>query len=131
MPSKPYGMICALAKACEIVEPRWTLLILNEIWSGYTRFSDIRRAVGNVSPGVLSKRLSELEKAGLVERIEAKLSAAAKSGAEVVLLVRSNVRRLVGELVRASLPKVAVLSYNEVVPAKAVETLGIVRMEQA
>jgi DNA-binding HxlR family transcriptional regulator len=70
MPSKPYGMICALSKACEIVEPRWTLLILNEIWSGYTRFSDIRRAVGNISPGVLSKRLSDMEKAGLIERIE-------------------------------------------------------------
>ena len=70
MPSKPYGMICALSKACEIIEPRWTLLILNEIWSGYTRFNDIRRAVGNISPGILSKRLSDLEKAGLIERIE-------------------------------------------------------------
>jgi DNA-binding HxlR family transcriptional regulator len=70
MPSKPYGMVCALAKACEIVEPRWTLLILNEIWTGYTRFSDIRRAAGNISPGVLSKRLSDLEKAGLIERVE-------------------------------------------------------------
>jgi DNA-binding HxlR family transcriptional regulator len=63
-------MICALSKACEIIEPRWTLLILNEIWSGYTRFNDIRRAVGNISPGVLSKRLAELEKAGLIERVE-------------------------------------------------------------
>ena len=70
MPSKPYGTICALSKACEIIEPRWTLLILNQIWCGYTRFSDIRRAVGNISPGVLSKRLSELEMAGLIERIE-------------------------------------------------------------
>jgi DNA-binding HxlR family transcriptional regulator len=70
MTSKPYGMICALSKACEIIEPRWTLLILNEIWSGYTRFNDIRRGVGNISPGVLSKRLSELEKLGLIERIE-------------------------------------------------------------
>jgi len=70
MPSKPYGMLCALSKACEIIEPRWTLLILNEIWSGYTRFNDIRRAVGNISPGVLSKRLADLEKAGLIERVE-------------------------------------------------------------
>lgn len=70
MPSKPYGTICALSKACETIEPRWTLLILNQIWCGYTRFSDIRRAVGNISPGVLSKRLSELEKAGLIDRIE-------------------------------------------------------------
>lgn len=70
MPSKPYGSICALSKACEVVEPRWTLLILNQMWSGYSRFSDLRRAVGNISPGVLSKRLSEMERLGLIERIE-------------------------------------------------------------
>lgn len=70
MLAKPYGTICSLAKACEVLEPRWTLLILNEMWSGYSRFNDIRRAVGNISPGVLSKRLSEMEKAGLVEKIE-------------------------------------------------------------
>jgi DNA-binding HxlR family transcriptional regulator len=70
MPTKPYGTICALSKACEIIEPRWTLLILNQMWSGYTRFSDLRRAVGNISPAVLSKRLSELERMGLIERIE-------------------------------------------------------------
>ncbi|MEO7380163.1 MAG: helix-turn-helix domain-containing protein [Paracoccaceae bacterium] len=69
MTSKPYGTICALSKACEIIEPRWTLPILNQMWNGYTRFSDIRRAVGNISPGVLSNRLTEMEKAGLVERV--------------------------------------------------------------
>jgi hypothetical protein len=31
--------------------------------------------------------------------------------------------------VRASLPKVAVLSYNEVVPARAVETAAVVKLE--
>jgi flagellar biosynthesis protein FlhA len=67
----------------------------------------------------------------LVERIERTLSTAAKGGREVVLLVRSNVRRLIGELVRASLPKVAVVSYNEVVPARSIETVDIVRMEEA
>lgn len=70
MPSKPYGSICALSKACDVVEPRWTLLILNQMWSGYTRFSDLRRAVGNISPGVLSKRLTEMERMGLIERVE-------------------------------------------------------------
>jgi DNA-binding HxlR family transcriptional regulator len=70
MPARPYGAICALTKACEVIEPRWTLPILNQLWNGYTRFSDLRRAVGNISPGILSKRLSDLEKAGLVERIE-------------------------------------------------------------
>ena len=70
MPSKPYGSICALSKACDVIEPRWTLLILNQMWSGYSRFSDLRRAVGNISPGVLSKRLTEMERLGLIERIE-------------------------------------------------------------
>lgn len=70
MPTKPYGSICALSKACEVIEPRWTLLILNQMWSGYSRFSDLRRAVGNISPGVLSKRLTEMERMGLIERIE-------------------------------------------------------------
>jgi DNA-binding HxlR family transcriptional regulator len=70
MPSKPYGSICALSKACDALEPRWTLLILNQMWSGYSRFSDLRRAVGNISPGVLSKRLSEMERMGLIERVE-------------------------------------------------------------
>ncbi len=70
MANKPYGSICALSKACEVIEPRWTLLILNQMWSGYSRFSDLRRAVGNISPGVLSKRLDEMERLGLIERIE-------------------------------------------------------------
>ncbi len=66
---------------------------------------------------------------GLVERIAESLGDAARGGRDVVVLVRSNVRRFVHELVRASLPKVTVLSYNEVVPAKAVETTAIVSMD--
>ena len=65
----------------------------------------------------------------LVERLGESLAGAARGGKDVVVLVRSNVRRFVGELVRSSLPKVAVLSYNEVVPAKSVETRNVVSME--
>ena len=66
----------------------------------------------------------------LVERIGEALGNAARGGKEVVLLARSNVRRFLNELVRSSLPKVAVLSYNEVVPAKAVETTEVVHVEE-
>ncbi len=66
----------------------------------------------------------------LMERIGSQMAQAAKGGQDVVLLVRSNVRRFLSELARASLPKVAVLSYNEVVPARSVETAAIVRMEE-
>ena len=65
----------------------------------------------------------------LVERIAASVGGATRGGKDVVVLARSSVRRFLGELVRASLPKVSVLSYNEVVPARSVETLGIVKLE--
>jgi flagellar biosynthesis protein FlhA len=77
---------------------------------------------GPISPAWLSQ---------LVEQIGASIAGAARGGKDVVLLARSGVRRFLGELVRASLPKVAVLSYQEVVPARAIETLTTVRMEKA
>lgn len=70
MSTKPYGLICPITKACELLEPRWTIPILTEIWSGSSRFNDIRRGVGNISPTLLSKRLSEMEANGLIEREE-------------------------------------------------------------
>jgi len=73
-----------------------------------------------VSPAYLQK---------LVERIAQSVASASKSGKEAVVLARAGVRRFLNELVRASLPKVAVLSYNEVVPARAVETTSIVKLE--
>ncbi|MDG1499192.1 MAG: flagellar biosynthesis protein FlhA [Planctomycetota bacterium] len=67
----------------------------------------------------------------LMENVAETVAVATSNGKDVVLLVRSNVRRFLHELVQASMPKVAVLSYNEVVPAKSVETEGIVRMEES
>ncbi len=72
MKAKPYGIVCPISHACEVLEPRWTIPILVEMWDGTTRFNDIRRAVGNISPALLSRRLKELEVQGLIERIEDK-----------------------------------------------------------
>jgi flagellar biosynthesis protein FlhA len=66
----------------------------------------------------------------LMEQTGSVVAQATKGGKNVVLLVRSNVRRFLNELARASLPKVAVLSYNEVVPARSVVTQAVVRMEE-
>lgn len=70
MTGKTYNLFCPLAMACEIVEPRWTLLILAEMWDGSTRFNEIRRGVPGISPTLLSRRLKEMEAHGLIERIE-------------------------------------------------------------
>jgi DNA-binding HxlR family transcriptional regulator len=70
MSAQPYGLICPITHACEVLEPRWTIPILTEMWNGTSKFNEIRRSVGNISPALLSKRLKELEHYGLIERVE-------------------------------------------------------------
>jgi DNA-binding HxlR family transcriptional regulator len=72
MTRRPYGLLCPISRACEILEPRWTIQILTEIWNGSTRFNDIRKGLGNISSALLSRRLKELDALGLVERVENK-----------------------------------------------------------
>jgi len=70
MSNTPYGMICPITLACNVLEPRWTMPILTELWSGSSRFNEIRRGVGNISTALLSKRLREMEAKGLIDRIK-------------------------------------------------------------
>lgn len=64
-----YGQFCPIAKAAEIVAERWTPLVLHELLAGSTRFNDIRRGVPLMSQTLLSTRLKELERVGIVERL--------------------------------------------------------------
>lgn len=63
-----YNNICPVAMVCQVLEPRWTLLVLCEMWSGSTHFNDIRRGMPTMSPTLLSKRLKQMEKNGLIYR---------------------------------------------------------------
>jgi DNA-binding HxlR family transcriptional regulator len=63
-----YGQFCPIAKAMELLDERWTMLVVRELLLGSTRFNDLRRGVPRMSPALLSKRLRDLERAGLVER---------------------------------------------------------------
>ena len=63
-----YGQFCPVAMAAEVVCTRWTPLILRELIAGSTRFNDLRKGVPRMSPTLLSKRLKELEAAGVIER---------------------------------------------------------------
>jgi DNA-binding HxlR family transcriptional regulator len=64
-----YGQFCPVAVAAEIVCSRWTALVLRELLCGTTRFNDLRRGVPRMSPTLLSKRLKELEEAGVVRTV--------------------------------------------------------------
>ena len=61
-----YGQFCPVAMAAEIVCSRWTALVVRELLCGTTRFNDLRRGVPLMSPTLLSKRLKELEDAGVI-----------------------------------------------------------------
>jgi len=65
---KGYGQFCPVAKAAEIVAERWTPLVLRELIEGSRRFNEIRRGVPLMSSALLSRRLKELEDAGVIER---------------------------------------------------------------
>jgi DNA-binding HxlR family transcriptional regulator len=61
-----YGQFCPVSMTAEVLCTRWTPLIIRELLMGTTRFNDLRRGVPRMSPALLSKRLKELEKAGIV-----------------------------------------------------------------
>lgn len=61
-----YGQFCPVAMAAEILCSRWTVLVLRELLAGSARFNDLRRGLPLMSPTLLSKRLKELEEAGVI-----------------------------------------------------------------
>ena len=63
-----YHQFCPVAKAMELLDERWTMLIVRELGCGSERFNDLRRGVPQMSPTLLSKRLQQLTRAGIVER---------------------------------------------------------------
>jgi DNA-binding HxlR family transcriptional regulator len=65
-----YGQFCPVSKAMELLDERWTLLVVRELLLGSRHFNDLRRGVPKMSPALLSKRLKSLTRAGVVDRIE-------------------------------------------------------------
>ncbi|HET6571187.1 MAG TPA: helix-turn-helix domain-containing protein [Solirubrobacterales bacterium] len=68
MSRREYDQSCSLACALDRVGERWSLLIVRELSLGPLRFSDIVRNVGNAPTDVVTKRLRDLERHGVVRR---------------------------------------------------------------
>ncbi|GAB3470749.1 helix-turn-helix domain-containing protein [Kineococcus endophyticus] len=58
----------ALARAFGFLGKRWNGILLATLGNGPAGFSDLRRTVAGISDSVLSDRLTELARAGLVQR---------------------------------------------------------------
>jgi DNA-binding HxlR family transcriptional regulator/putative sterol carrier protein len=65
-----YGQYCPISRALDVVGERWSLLILRDLILGTTRFNDLSRGLPRLSRALLSKRLRQFERSGLVERSE-------------------------------------------------------------
>jgi len=63
-----YGQFCPVAKAMEILDERWTMLVVRELLEGSTHFNELRRGLPKMSPALLSKRLRTLERVGVLRR---------------------------------------------------------------
>jgi DNA-binding HxlR family transcriptional regulator len=64
-----YRQYCPVARAAEILGDRWTLLIVRELIAGSRRFNEIERGLPGISRSLLSSRLRDLLRSGIVERL--------------------------------------------------------------
>ena len=56
-----YHQFCPVAKAMELLDERWTLLVMRELVTGSQHFNELRRGLPRMSPTLLSKRLQQLD----------------------------------------------------------------------
>jgi FAD/FMN-containing dehydrogenase/DNA-binding HxlR family transcriptional regulator len=64
---RTYGQFCPIARASEVLAERWTPIILRNLLAGCTTFNDIAAGAPMLSRALLTKRLRELERAGVIE----------------------------------------------------------------
>jgi DNA-binding HxlR family transcriptional regulator len=64
---RTYGQYCPIARASELLAERWTIIIVrNIVLVGCRTFNEIANGAPGLSRGLLSKRLRELERAGVI-----------------------------------------------------------------
>ena len=68
--SRGYGQYCPISRAVEVLGERWSMLIVRDLLCGSTRFNDLARGNPGLSRTLLSKRLRQLERAGIVEHVD-------------------------------------------------------------
>jgi len=59
---------CPVTRAVDVLDGRWTVLVIRDLLGGTRRFTELRRSLAGVSPKTLTDRLRHLEDAGLVHR---------------------------------------------------------------
>jgi DNA-binding HxlR family transcriptional regulator len=64
---RTYGQYCPIARGAEIFAERWTPLIVRNLYLGCRSFGEILEGAPGLSRTLLSQRLKQLERLGIVE----------------------------------------------------------------
>ena len=99
---RSYGQFCGVARALDVIGDRWTLLIIRELLIGPNRFGELQSGLPGVATNLLTERLRQLERDGLIER---RLGKEPEDGTKYVLTSRGEaLRNVIHALVRWSGP---------------------------
>jgi DNA-binding HxlR family transcriptional regulator len=60
--------VCPVTHTLNLMNGKWTLLVVRELLDGTKRFTEIRRRLADLNPRTLAERLKLLERDGIVVR---------------------------------------------------------------
>jgi DNA-binding HxlR family transcriptional regulator len=63
-----YDQNCPTRLALDRIADKWTVLIVGCLAPGTRRFGELRREISGISPKVLTQKLRELERDGIINR---------------------------------------------------------------
>jgi DNA-binding HxlR family transcriptional regulator len=61
-----YGQYCPISRSAEVLGDRWTLHIVRDLLTGTSRFNELVRGNPGLSRALLTRRLDQLERAGVI-----------------------------------------------------------------
>jgi len=65
-----YGQYCPISRSAELLGDRWTIHIIRDLLTGTSRFNELIRGNPGLSRALLSRRLQQLVRAGVVDHDE-------------------------------------------------------------
>lgn len=66
--SKTHRSPCPISTTLDLVGDRWTLVVLRDLFTGKTRYSEFLESPEKITTSILADRLDKMETAGLVEK---------------------------------------------------------------
>ncbi|MDO8391798.1 MAG: helix-turn-helix domain-containing protein [Actinomycetota bacterium] len=62
-----YGQYCPISRSAELLGDRWTIHIIRDLLTGTTRFNELIRGNPGLSRALLTRRLQQLQRAGVID----------------------------------------------------------------